>query len=549
MQVQAKTSPVNTCARSISSQLLLEDLNKPLPSLPVDAEVDGEDELASSKKHSSHTIRTKLSKVGSRRVQRRHKLPIAVQGEQSTVHNTNAEASSHCLQISQPTHEPFVPRRITTTAAAAELSRKISSLMSTANLEDTLAGTNRRRMKVSMEGSVSTYSPRLQRGKEAFGRAKRAIADRLTGSAEKKMRTTAGLQLSSSADQDGELGHETDNEVERGRLNRRIAEGVNLSKSKIHSLTGDGNVPRKPLPVYESMRSLKRQSSSSGSLSDKQGSLDELVSPAFSSFDVDFDKAKGRRMSAIEPLISSKPPTPPLPDQTQLINVTPPSRFSERISGLAQHSDVMLFSSPPVGFSTPTFRLEPLRGQKRRKESGTAQSISPSLPEFDWEEKDEYENMDLPRPLKTRPMTNESLKRKSASADLRVEVVPTAKKIKKAMVTPIEDVALNSRMAKLDTSGDGALKPKDKNKRLSRSKPSDDKGKGLSIFDIGKGKTPMPKMMDTLMKARGGLSGKRASISGPASATTTHHRRASTPLIGFGFDPDESTSMDELQMS
>ena len=104
-------------------------------------------------------------------------------------------------------------------------------------------------------------------------------------------------------------------------------------------------------------------------------------------------------------------------------------------------------------------------------------------------------------------------------------------------------------MAKLDTSGDGALKPKDKNKRLSRSKPSDDKGKGLSIFDIGKGKTPMPKMMDTLMKARGGLSGKRASISGPASATTTHHRRASTPLIGFGFDPDESTSMDELQMS
>ena len=523
---QDESPMAHSDARSISSQLLLDSLNKPLPALPVDSRT-GKHNTSPCKNLERKTTRAKLARAASRLATNFGEALAAVYDTPSAPNRTN---SNHLSPA----------RRVPPQSQGLHTS------------EDRLASVDKRRMGIVFDDSQSTKSSRLQRGKDVFGRAKRAFADHLSSSNERNGTKRAGIvRLNSSPDIIGGLVGGVDDDPERGRVTRRIAEGNNLSNPKIQLLTGDGKVICKPLPVHESMRSRKDYSSSSDDIfMSKQDSFDELASSTFPSLDVDFDSVKSRRFSAIEPLIAKPQPDAVFAGPSQATKATPASKYTEYNSGLAQHPDVMIFSSPPIGFSTPWFRYDTsgIQNSKRRKDTMT--STAPSLPEFDWEVKSNDEDPESPHPTKRRPIVKESLKRKSGSTDLPLQSAPSAKKIKKFVPNAVEDVVLNNGMAHLDTSTDRALKPKDKNRRLSQAQPSEDKGKGLKIFDIGRKKTSTStsRAVETLTKPRTGRAGQRASISGPVLLTPAHRRRVSTPVLGFGYGQDDTMSMDELQM-
>ena len=537
-------------ARSISSQLLLDSLNKPLPALPMDSRTSKHD-TSPCKNLSRKTTRAKLSRAVSRLATNFGEALAAAYDTPSAPNRTNSNHLSPTQRVLPQPQEIHTSGEVMTTTAAGELGQKLSSLMSKSDGGDRLTSVDKRRMGIVFDDSQSAKSSRLQRGRDVFGRAKRAFADHLSSNNERNRINRAGtLRLSSSPDNiGGSIGGMNSN-PERGRLTRRIAEGNNLSNPKIQLLTGDGKVIRKPLPVYESMRSRKDYSSSSDDVFlAKQDSFDELASSKLPAFDVDFESVKNRRLSALEPLIARPRLDTRFAGPSQASKEMPESKYNEHDSGLAQHPDVMIFSSPPVGFSTPWFRYQAPSNQHGRRRNNTMTSTTPSLPEFDWEVKSDDEDIESQHPTRRGLTAKESLKRKSGSTDLPPESAPSAKKIKKVAPKAMEDIVLNTGMAHLDTSVDRALKPKDKNRRLSRAQPSDDKGKGLKIFDIGKTKTSTSRAMETLTKPRTGRPGQRASISGPVLLTPAHHRRVSTPILGFGFQQDDTMSMDELQMS
>jgi len=426
-----------------------------------------------------------------------------------------------------------------TSADAADLSKKLSTLMRQATEKELPPLPN---SKSSVSTRRSKHS-RLQRGKDAFARAKQAIADRLSSSGEKRLgsrKRQAKHAPSSSPDEIAGPEFQTDAEIRRHRLGRRIAEGTNLSNSKVKSLTGDGNVRRKPLPVYESMKSLQHQPSSSDDpFSDEKSPNVDVSSPEF---DFDFDveitghrPTNPRRTSAFEPLLSN----------TQLEKPEPCYQFSEWDSGLRQHPDTAFFSSSPAGYSTPRYRLEPQFDIKGKKRLSTVLASSPSLLGFglDGQRGDGASGVsELQELLKCdKARSTVSLKRKTAKLDLRINTSPASKKVK------TQDVPLAAELAKLHADNDGPLAMKDSNKRTSKSRIPGAKGKGLKIFDVGKGKAPMPRMMDALNKTRGSPSEWRSSIPGPIKRTVAHERRASTPVRNHSIE-DDSMSIDELQL-
>ena len=426
-----------------------------------------------------------------------------------------------------------------TAADAAELSKKLSTLMQQATDKELPPLPNSK----SIVGTRRSKHPRLQKSKEAFARAKQAIVDRLGSSGEKRhgsMKRQTKNVPSSSPDEIAGPEYQTDAELRRHRLHRRIAEGTNLSNSKVKSLTGDGNVRRKPLPVYESMRTLQHQTNSSDDpFSDEKSPNIDVSSPDFDDFDFDVEvtghkPANPRRTSAFEPLLSSP----------QLEKAKPPHQFSELVSGLAQHADTTFFSSSPAGYSTPRYRLEPQIDAKGKKRLSTVLASSPSLLDFSLDSQSASTVPELPKlpelPKNDKARSTISLKRKNAKLDLRIDISPAVKRIK------TQDVALTSEMDKLRAGNDGALAAKDSNKRMSKFRIPGAEGKGLKIFDVSKGKAPIPKVMDTLHKTRGSLNGRRSSIPGPIKRAMEHERRASTPVRTHRAEED-SMSIDELQ--
>lgn len=426
-----------------------------------------------------------------------------------------------------------------TSADAADLSKKLSALMRQATEKELPPLPN---SKSSVSTRRSKHS-RLQRGKEAFTRAKQAIADRLSSSGEKRLgsrKRQAKHVPSSSSDEIAGPSYQTDADVRRHRLGRRIAEGTNLSNSKVKSLTGDGNVRRKPLPVYERMKSLQRQlSSSDDPFSDEKSPIVDVSSPEF---DFDFDvevtghrPANLRRTSTFEPLLSN----------AQLEKSEPCHQFSGLKSGLAQHPDTSFFSSSPAEYSTPRYRLEPQFDTKGKKRLSIVLAPSPSLLQLglDGQRGDGSSGIsELQEPLEAdKARSTTSLKRKTAKMDLRINTSPASKKVK------TQDVPLAAELAKLHAGNDGPLAMKDSNKRTSKSRIPGVKGKGLKIFDVGKGNAPLPRMIDALNKTKGSPSERRSSIPAPIKRIAAHERRASTPVRSHSIE-DDSMSIDELQL-
>lgn len=515
-------------------------LNKPLPMVPFDG---SEKETSDNSKQPTSTYQANsiIDRIEQhfKEESSEKKLLMSV----PILHNLPTRSNRAAVNTPMGSTEDIVNSQsenptstFATSADAADLSKKLSALMRQATENELPQLPN---SKSSVRTRRSKHS-RLQRGKEAFTRAKQAIADRLSSSGEKRLgsrKRQAKHVPSSSPDEIAGPSYQTDADVRRHRLGRRIAEGTNLSNSKVKSLTGDGNVRRKPLPVYERMKSLQRQlSSSDDPFSDEKSPNVDVSSPEF---DFDFDvevtghkPAHPRRTSTFEPLLSN----------AQLEKPEPCHQFLGLKSGLAQHPDTTLFSSSPAGYSTPRYRLEPQFDTTGKKRLSIVLAPSPTLLDFglDGQCGDGSSGVsELQEADKARSTT--SLKRKTAKMDLRINTSPASKKVK------TQDVPLAAELAKLHAGNDGPLAMKDSNKRTSKSRIPGVKGKGLKIFDVGKGNAPLPKMMDALNKTRGSPSERRSSIPGPIKRIAAHERRASTPVSSQPIE-DDSMSIDELQL-
>ena len=191
------------------------------------------------------------------------------------------------------------------------------------------------------------------------------------------------------------------------------------------------------------------------------------------------------------------------------------------VSGLAQHSDTECFSSSPIGYSTPRIRLESQPNAKPSKSTKGALVRSPSILEFSFEDPS---NGTSSSPASPQPRASEgsslSVKRKGATDDLRSQVTPATKKVKRNSVASIESLGLASGISRMETHDERVpLSPKSANTHLLA--PQQDRNKlkrGLSIFDVGKGKAPESTEDDGANKLRPRITNlRKSSVPRPSS--------------------------------
>lgn len=409
-------------------------------------------------------------------------------------------------------------------------------------------------VKDASKASKGKKLPAILGGTGAFGRARQAISGRLstTGSRKGGSKTsgdtssgTGTVEVASPAAKSGTNQTQT-------TFSRRIAEGENLNNPKIRSLTGDGTVPRKPLPVYDSMKTLP----STRALKHRSYSLDdpfidELTgngrpSPSLAAFDFDFNKPKSKRLSTqgSESTVTFQAVDPIEESRNTLVEMLekPQPRFTDTISGLAQHSNLLEFSSSPVGYSTPRSRFESGPSSSTAPAAKNLKAPAASILNFSFEEQSEEDAADLKQDELRNSVTSLSLslKRKTGKANLRDESSPITKKLKNSEEAS-EKVASLPSMTALP-SVVSPLAAKNKNKLLKKFMGADAKlHKRLD-------KTISPrKEAGNEKKGKGNAAvAKRSLFSKVSAFRPSHHRRASTSMLGDMLRED-SMSIDELQ--
>ena len=531
----------------MSTDMVPNGLNKPLPSIPTEelAELDFETPMHGI---SAYSLKSKTDHVDAAQ---KADFTDSKTVMSSPVPQKFSYGATTIVTTGKPFHTEAVQEipksnAYTTTADAADLGKKLSLLMREPTAENSRLAKTMEPSKPSAKQGKHSY---LRRGRRVYAGAKQVITNHLGSSGERKGRGNEKNLPSSSPDTIAGPEYMTDPVINRERLDRRIAEGANLSNPKIRFLTGVGTVPRKPLPVYDSMKLLPNQYRSTSledPFSDDRDGNTDISSPEFDDFGFDggFNGSKTRRArpaSVIEPLRSTAQLKEICSRQSGK-ETQPRHQFSEAISGLAQHPDTDLFSSSPVKCSTPRYRLQVHYDASGKKRLSTIPASSPSVLDLSFEDQSGHESLDLPEANMGRSTV--SLKRKTAKDDLCVNSPPVVKRAKK------EDGGLTAEMAKLNAHvpcNDGLLTVKDKNKAMGKSKIPGVKGRGLKVFDVCKGKAPIPRGIMDIKRTQTGFSGKRSSIPTPIKAPNYHERRASTLVRGDMIDED-SMSLDELQM-
>ena len=529
---------------SRSTKTVPDDLDKPLPPIPKDP-------FAEQRLHWQNR-----PALGKKTTNMKVSDPARV--------NTKPKISSPILQVPEPSPTDPSPSRPTTshttqstfgaqpsTADAAKLSTKISNLMQQAAAQE-----SQTKQKAAIYAAESAKLSPLEKGKKAFVKATRAIKERLSSSSSSNdksfnTRRLGSIGRSSSGGWEPPPQYESQEELTRGRLDRRIAEGENLSNPKIQKLTGNGNIRRKPLPVYESMRSRSQHSGSDNPFSDADDEDGHLPPEDYSGFDFDFSKRKhkGKAVRASMPVMEQV--ESPLQQSDQHLTVPKSkSRFSNMISGLAQHSQTEFFSSSPVAYSTPRIRLEPQPPMKGNNSAASTLQRSPSILEFSFEGQSEDASSEAQSP---KPRTSEgstSVKRKGATEDLRSQVAPTTKKLKTESVFSRDEGGLAAGIGQLATEDDGDL-PSLGSTNAIVAKPSRNasKRKGVSIFDLGKGKYPEGRSEDETKKPwTRAIASKRSSIARPSSVLFSRGRESRAGMQRLEQMDGNDMEIDELQM-
>ena len=527
--------------RTRQAKAFVEDVDKPLPPIPsMDSKSNGDQKTRPAL--TAKTTNLKLKKNGSAPVPRPKISPPTLQSATSSPARADSRpATSHSVTTLSVLQ--------TTATDPVDLNRKISYLMQQAATQE---AESKRRAAILAEASAKP-SP-LQRCKKAFAKANRVLKDRLSnGSTSEKGRAhQVALVSSPSSASDAHLSPNAahDENHRKGRFDRRVAEGANLKSPKIQSLTGDGNVPRKPLPIYESMRSRVQQSTIEDPFSDDHETKGSLAPQGNPPFDFSFDKQVRKNKTGklnVSSTIQDQTDDPPSQIREPPAIPHPTLGLPDRISGLAQHSDTMYFSSSPVSQSTPYDHLVP-RPMTAREQRLTILARSPSILEFSFEGQSEDGHSVAPSTAsKTVTDGSHSVKRKSAQENLRSPAVPATKKAKISNRLSRDEAAnLSAGISSLETEDQCApLSPKDKTVTKSAWPRQVSKGKGLAIFDLGKGKAPEARQEGQAAKKERpkGFINKRASFPRPSSRIFGRESRAGNRKFS---KLDDDMDIDEL---
>jgi len=404
----------------------------------------------------------------------------------------------------------------------------------------------------------------LERGKNAFVKATRAIKGRLSNGSDENPQSSKSpfAQRHSSFHGLGPRGpppqYESQEELSRVRLDRGIADGDNLSNPKIKSLTNDGNIPRKPLPVYETMRSRSiRSLPAKDPFADDQHADSPRSPQDDSGFDFDFSKHKHKVKAPQTPSAAHDQSDGTSETMDQHLAVPQSiSRFSNMVSGLAQHSDSIFLSSPPVDHSTPQIRLERQPDGSGDNQDRPLLTRSPSVMDFSFEDQSDNNSSEgVPckgHQNRASDGSSLSIKRKGATEDLRSQLAPVAKKAKTDSTDSKEVLGIVAGISDLDTGDERApLSPKSVNiiGAESHMKANKRRGRGMSIFDVGKGKEPESREDTVSAKPRARLNvTKRTSVTRPSSMLFSRGRESRIGMRRLTQNDDDSMDIDELQL-
>ena len=528
---------------SRSTKTVPEDLDKPLPPIPKDPFAEQRQHWQNRPALAKKTTNMKISDPGKVAPKPKISSPILQDvGSSPTDLSPSRPPTSHTTQSAFGTQ--------TSTADAAQLSRKISNLMQQAAAQE-----SQTRQKAAIYATESAKLSPLEKGKKAFVKATRAIKDRLTNSSSSNDRPFDTPRLgpigrSSSVCWEPPPQYQSQEELARGRLDRRIAEGENLSNPKIRKLTGNGNIPRKPLPVYETMRSRSQNSKSNNPFSDADDKDFHLSPEDYAGFDFDFSKRKHKAKAARASMPVMEQADSPSEQSGQHLTVpNSTSKYCNVVSGLAQHSDTDFFSSSPVGYSTPRVRLElqpPMMGKKTA--TGALQK-SPSIMEFSFEGQSEDASSEAQSPKTRASEGSASVKRKGAAEDLRLQVAPVSKKIKTNSISSKDEGGLAVRISQLATGDDrGLLSRESTDTPVTKPSHNASKRKGMNIFDLGKGKVPERAIEDDAKRPwTRVIANKRSSTSRPTSVLFSRGRESRAGMQRLEQTDGDEMDIDELQ--
>ena len=398
--------------------------------------------------------------------------------------------------------------------------------------------------KNEMTLNDSPKSSPLKRGKEAIWRATRTIAGKFRSGNPSQMPSERGDQYAFVDDC------------------RPSIRDLSDDRRHLHMKT-----QRKPLPVYESMRS-RRETIDGSSLSpERKTDIVTTVNdapvekPAVIGLDISFDHRKVKSMKSKSSLQDHSSVNNKSAGDT-VARHQRRRTFSNALSGLAQHPTSNSFSSSPVDHSTPKIRLDPAPPEDLSRTTSHKQPRrSPSIIEFSFEQSASSDDASSPtkpllnaKPIDTsedelspnvemndapQPST-QSVKRKSSEIDLRSHLHPDNKRPK--IYTTKDDMKLSSQLRKLATQDDSAattgkrvLGERDPNASLTVRRPNtaDPKSsststttKGLDIFQLPKGKGPALPGSNNLIPSTSTSS--HAPLLGPATTKRPRGRPLST---------------------
>ncbi|KAI4247336.1 MAG: hypothetical protein L6R42_009664 [Xanthoria sp. 1 TBL-2021] len=395
-----------------------------------------------------------------------------------------------------------------------ELDRKVSSLTRRADAHE--AETRARENLLAVAEASFKPSP-LQRGRSVLMTAKHAIARRLGSPNIKLGRFKTPLSRKSSGT--------------TSTLVNETFEPVNA-------------VPR-PLPVYESMRSRREtpEPLDNDPFSDKM-EMDE----AWSDFEFNFDRHKDQSVGARDESSSrtssvngtDEPASEALLAQSKSI-----MSFSNKVSGLKQHPNPELFSSSPVGFSTPRVRLEPTADANGKKRLSTVLVRDPLLHDIS-SERDTTDDEDHPLVHnKLNAVYGSSMKRKSATEDLHSQM---SKRAKTDSAASGGTAVLTQGFDQLGTNDVQSMQGIERIAEDMASVEDPSHGKGFGIFDMSKGKQTETRFRDSVESLDLRRHSRRysSSISRPTSVLFSRETRAKVPLLDSY--KEDQMDIDELQM-
>ena len=529
---------------SRSDQANTEGFDKPLPPIPLEDHVAP---LPEQKQHSKTrpALGIKTTNMRAPFSPGRQSLKPSIS---SPLHLSQPNTST--LNISRPNtsytiQSPMISPN--TAAGAADLGTKISNLLEQATHQE-----EQTRQKAAVYEAESAKLSPLERSRIAILKATRALKAKLGQSSTSRpviekatnSRMSRTTRPSISPGSESAQHHKSQEDV-REQLDRRVNEGRNLSNPKIRALTGNGHIRRKPLPVYESMKSRSASPILAEGACRDSSELEVYMTPEeYSSFD--FDLNGHSRTNKTDLKMSS-------PDQSDAqVGVSRPfSDFPDHIYGQSQHPDTVFFSSPPVATSTPNVRKQHENPVTLRSLSGGELVRRHSLPDSLSESS--------PSKISHRPTVSDgstlSVKRKGATHDLRSDYTPTSssKKAKTGSNASNEDNGLNTRISQLETRDERA--PLASRTINTQVESSDISGKrirrGLTIFDVigkGKGKEPDSREDHGIQKAQARpTSSRQSSFSRPSSMLFSRGRDSRAGMRRLHSYGGDEMDVDELQ--